>query len=173
MKDILTGLVHGALDQLRADGRIVLDVLPEITFERTRAKEFGDFACNIAMQLAKPLKRKPREIAELIVASLPAHPSLAKVEIAGPGFLNFFVASATLQQVVVRVLDDERYGFAAKDSRESVQVEFVSANPNGPLHVGHGRGAAYGSTLANLLERNIATSPEAPKAKETTGRSQG
>ena len=102
VKHILTGLVHGALDQLRADGRIVLDALPEITFERTRAKEFGDFACNIAMQLAKPLGRKPREIAEWIVATLPAHPSLAKVDIAGPGFLNFFVTSATLQQVVAR-----------------------------------------------------------------------
>jgi arginyl-tRNA synthetase len=152
VKELLTGLVRASLDQLRADGRIALDVLPEIVFERTRAKEFGDFACNIAMQLAKPLGRKPREIAELIVAALPAHPSLAKVDIAGPGFLNFFVTSATLQQVVARVLDDERYGFAPKDSRESVQVEFVSANPNGPLHVGHGRGAAYGSTLANLLE---------------------
>ncbi|HRG14883.1 MAG TPA: arginine--tRNA ligase [Pseudomonadota bacterium] len=152
MKELLSGLVRASLDQLRADGRIALDTLPEIVFERTRAKEFGDFACNIAMQLAKPLGRKPRDIAEWIVAALPAHPSLAKVDIAGPGFLNFFVTSATLQQVVTRVLDDERYGFAPKHSRESVQVEFVSANPNGPLHVGHGRGAAYGSTLANLLE---------------------
>jgi arginyl-tRNA synthetase len=152
VKDLLSALVRTSIEQLRADGRIVLDAVPEIVFERTRAKEFGDFACNIAMQLAKPLARKPREIAELVVSALPAHPSLAKVEIAGPGFLNFFVSSATLQQVVARVLDDERYGFAPRHSRESVQVEFVSANPNGPLHVGHGRGAAYGSTLANLLE---------------------
>lgn len=152
VKELLTDLLRASVDQLRAEGRIVLDVVPEISFERTRAKEFGDFACNLAMQLAKPLSRKPREIAELLVAALPAHPSLARVEIAGPGFLNFFISSATLQQVVARVLDDQRYGFAAKHSRESVQVEFVSANPNGPLHVGHGRGAAYGSTLANLLE---------------------
>ncbi|MBC7988011.1 MAG: arginine--tRNA ligase, partial [Luteimonas sp.] len=152
VKEILSGLVRDALERLRADGRIPLQSLPEIGFERTRAKEFGDFACNIALQLAKPLARKPRDVAELIVSALPAHPALAKVEIAGPGFLNFFVSSATLQQVVTRVLDDDRYGFAEKGSRESVQVEFVSANPNGPLHVGHGRGAAYGSTLANLLE---------------------
>src|SRR5690606_25496662 len=72
VKELLTGLVRASLDQLRADGRIALDVLPEIVFERTRAKEFGDFACNVAMQLAKPLGRKPREIAELIVAALPA-----------------------------------------------------------------------------------------------------
>ena len=152
MKEILSGLVRDALERLRADQRISLDVLPEITFERTRAKEFGDFACNIALQLAKPLGRKPRDIAELLLSALPRHPSLSKVEIAGPGFLNFFVSSETLQQVVLRVLDNERFGFAATNSRESVQVEFVSANPNGPLHVGHGRGAAYGSTLANLLE---------------------
>ena len=152
VKEILSGLVRDALDRLRAEQRITLDAVPDIVFERTRAKEFGDFACNIALQLAKPLGRKPREIAEMLVSALPSHSALSKVEIAGPGFLNFFVTSATLQEVVTRVLDNERYGFAPTNSRESVQVEFVSANPNGPLHVGHGRGAAYGSTLANLLE---------------------
>jgi arginyl-tRNA synthetase len=152
LKDLLSGLLRASIDQLRADGRIVLDAVPDLVFERTRAKEFGDFACNVALQLAKPLGRKPREIAELLVSALPAHAALSKVEIAGPGFLNFFLSSAQQQQVIGRVLDDARYGFAAKDSRESIQVEFVSANPNGPLHVGHGRGAAYGSTLANLLE---------------------
>ncbi len=152
MKEILAGLVRDALNRLVADGRVTLETMPAITFERTRAKEFGDLACNIAMQLAKPLQRKPREIAEQLLAAMPAHPALAKVEIAGPGFLNFFLSDATIQQVLVRVLDDPRFGFAPVNSRESLQVEFVSANPNGPLHVGHGRGAAYGSTLANLLE---------------------
>jgi len=152
VKEILAGLVRDALNRLVADGRFTLETIPAITFERTRAKEFGDLACNIAMQLAKPLQRKPREIAEQLLAELPAHPALAKVEIAGAGFLNFFLSDATLQQVLTRVLDDPRFGFAPVNSRESLQVEFVSANPNGPLHVGHGRGAAYGSTLANLLE---------------------
>ncbi len=152
VKEILAGLVRDALNRLVADGRFTLETMPAITFERTRAKEFGDLACNIAMQLAKPLQRKPREIAEQLLAAMPAHPALAKVEIAGPGFLNFFLSDATLQQVLTRVLDDPRFGFAPANSRESLQVEFVSANPNGPLHVGHGRGAAYGSTLANLLE---------------------
>ena len=152
VKDILAGLVRDALEKLRSDGRLALDVMPEITFERTRAKEFGDFACNIALQLAKPLQRKPRDVAEALLAALPAHAALARVEIAGPGFLNFFLSSDQRQQVLLRALDDPRFGFAPENSRESLQVEFVSANPNGPLHVGHGRGAAYGSTLANLLE---------------------
>jgi len=123
------------------------------SIERTRNPAHGDFACNVAMQAARLWGRKPREIAASIIAQLPADTDLAKVEIAGPGFINFTLAADCLTRTVLRMQDaGARYGFAAPASRPSIIIEYVSANPNGPLHVGHGRGAAYGASLANLLE---------------------
>lgn len=122
-------------------------------FERTRQKEHGDFATNVAMTLAKPAGKNPRELAELIVAALPKDELITEVNIAGPGFINLFLAQDARYAVLHSVFDQaEHYGLAVANSKQKIQVEFVSANPTGPLHVGHGRGAAYGDALARLLE---------------------
>lgn len=127
--------------------------LAAIPLERTRDRLHGDFASTIALALAKSARRKPRELAERIVASLPTSEQVAKVEIAGPGFINFFLAPAAWQSVVGEILQrGEQFGRSELGGGRRVQVEFVSANPTGPLHVGHGRGAAFGATVANLLE---------------------
>ena len=140
---------------MSAAGAIDAQNLPtaaDIVVERSRGGEHGDFACPIAMSLARVLKRNPRDIAQQIVQYLPSDDAIDKVEVAGPGFLNFFVASAAATAVIAQVLDaQERYGCGEVGDGQRVQVEFVSANPTGPLHVGHGRGAAYGAALANIL----------------------
>ncbi len=126
-----------------------------IILERPKSAEHGDFSSNLAMQLAKPLRQNPRAIAEALIKALPQSEYIAKVEIAGAGFINFFLSAGSQQSIVGEI-------FAAGDSfgrnnigqGESVQVEFVSANPTGPLHVGHGRGAAVGDCLARLLDAN-------------------
>ena len=124
-----------------------------VLLERPKQATHGDYACNLAMQLAKPLRRSPRDIAQALVAALPASPVVEKVEIAGAGFINVFLTTAAKQGVVRGVLQaGADYGHTRLGAGLKVQVEFVSANPTGPLHVGHGRGAAYGASLANLLE---------------------
>jgi arginyl-tRNA synthetase len=125
---------------------------PGIVLEKPRLAEHGDYACNVALQLAKQLKRAPREIADRLVAALPASPYLEKAEVAGAGFINLFLRPAFKQRIVNRILEaGAGYGTGLLGQRKKVQVEFVSANPTGPLHVGHGRGAAYGASLANVL----------------------
>ncbi len=151
MKHHLEDLVRTALESLRRDGELECEP-PNFNIERTRDKKFGDFACNAAMLLAKPARRKPRDIAELIIARLPASAQVANVEVAGPGFMNFYMTQAAFQAVVGQVFEaGEAYGRSTIGNGKRVQVEFVSANPTGPLHVGHGRGAAYGATVADLL----------------------
>ena len=153
MKTLIENLVRAALAALPEELRPSDAAQAPATIERTRDPAHGDFACNIAMQLAKAAKRKPRELAQAIVAALPASELVAKVEIAGPGFINFFVSSAGYQQELRRVLDEGvAYGRSRMGAGQRVIVEFVSANPTGPLHVGHGRHAAFGATLANLLD---------------------
>jgi arginyl-tRNA synthetase len=123
-----------------------------IVLERPKKAQHGDFACNVALQLAKSLKRSPRDIAAALVAALPASPYIARVEIAGAGFINIFVPVAIKGAEVARILAQAGgYGRSPASRNERIQVEFVSANPTGPLHVGHGRGAAYGASVANLL----------------------
>ena len=152
MKHIIEQLAASALaalpeDLLPADLR---DAHPGV--ERTRDPSHGDFACNLAMQLARPARRSPRQLAEALVAALPQSDLVAKVEIAGPGFINFFLSPAAYQAEVARALEEgARYGCSDAAAGRKVIVEFVSANPTGPLHVGHGRHAAFGATLANLL----------------------
>jgi len=125
---------------------------PGILLEKPRLAEHGDYACNVALQLAKQLKRAPREIADRLVAALPESPHLEKAEVAGAGFINLFLKRSFKQQIVNRILDaGDRYGRGLLGQRKKVLIEFVSANPTGPLHVGHGRGAAYGASLANVL----------------------
>jgi len=141
-------------DLLRA---ALLSVAPEqadtpINLERPKQAGHGDFASNLALQLAKPLKRNPRDLANLLLAELPASSLVAKAEVAGAGFINFTLASDAKTAVVQRVLEQgEAFGRGQK-SGVKVQVEFVSANPTGPLHVGHGRGAAYGASLSDVLD---------------------
>jgi len=152
-KDHLRELVLQALLDLKRAGTITLEGEPAFVIERARNPEHGDYATNAAMLLAKPLRKNPRELAQAIVASLPQSQHLAAVEIAGPGFINFRLNPACRQGAVRRVLElGDRYGWQPEGSRESITLEFVSANPNGPLHVGHGRGAAYGASLAAIKE---------------------
>ena len=151
MKDALRELLQHALDHLRDSGALAAPA-PDYALERTRSREHGDFACNAAMLLAKSAHRKPRDIAQAIVAALPASPLVAKVEIAGPGFINFFLADAAWHAEIRRVLHDGAgYGHSRTGAGRVVGVEFVSANPTGPLHVGHARAAAIGDTLARLF----------------------
>ena len=121
--------------------------------ERSRQASHGDYACNLAMQLAKPLRKSPRDIAQALIAALPGSAVVEKVEIAGAGFINVFITAAAKQSVVKAVLQAaDGYGRSTLGAGRKMQVEFVSANPTGPLHVGHGRGAAYGASLANVLD---------------------
>ncbi len=153
MKNAIAQLVQQALDALKQDGTLDADIVPTIKIERTRDKQHGDFASNVAMMLAKKAGCNPRELAQKILQHLPQSADLVKAEIAGPGFINFFLAADTSQRVIEQILAaGEAYGRSDIGKGKSVQVEFVSANPTGPLHVGHGRGAAYGASVADLLE---------------------
>ena len=153
MKPQLEQLVLAAVNRLPAG------LLPEapapdaVVVERTKDAQHGDFATNIAMRLAKAAKRNPRELAQAIVAALPASPLVARTEVAGAGFINFFLTNDAYARELATVhrLKDG-YGRSNIGRSERVMVEFVSANPTGPLHVGHGRQAAYGATLSNILE---------------------
>ena len=126
--------------------------IPTIQIERTKDKAHGDFACNIAMMLARTVKMNPRQIATLLVENLLEADFITEVKVAGPGFINFTLSTGIAQQVVKDVMEQgQEYGRSRFGEGRSVQVEFVSANPTGPLHVGHGRGAAYGSVVSSLL----------------------
>lgn len=152
MKQHLIELLRAALELLKSQNVITEVPAQPIALERTRQKEHGDFASNVALGLAKANKMKPRELAEKIVQSLPHSDLVAKTEIAGPGFINFFLQSSAMHSVVRDVLAQAgQYGRSQLGANRRIMVEFVSANPNGPLHVGHGRGAAYGDSLARLL----------------------
>ena len=153
MKQHIADLISAALNTLSENGIIAADVQPTIMVENTRDKSHGDFATNVALALAKPARRNPRELAQLIIDALPVSANLEKTEIAGPGFINFFVTQASTTAVIGQIIDQkEQFGRGLASSNERTQVEFVSANPTGPLHVGHGRGAAYGASVADLLE---------------------
>ncbi len=143
---------------LRALQALPVDLVPEppdpaaVTVERTRDAKHGDFATNVALRLAKSARRSPRELAQAIIAALPPSPLLARAEVAGAGFINFFLTQDAYARELASIHElGERYGRSALGRGERVLIEFVSANPTGPLHVGHGRQAAYGATLANVL----------------------
>jgi arginyl-tRNA synthetase len=149
LKTHLSSLFARALEQVAPAHTGVALVL-----ERPKSADHGDFACSIALQLAKPLKRNPRELAQTLVDALPASALVERTEIAGAGFINLFITGVAKRAVLSAVLERKAdYGRIGYGQGARVQVEFVSANPTGPLHVGHGRGAAYGASLANLLER--------------------
>ncbi len=152
MKDQLLSLFEQAIAQLKTDKVVPVEHEVNVQFERTRQKDHGDFATNVAMTLAKPARRNPRELAELIVAALPQDSLITKVDIAGPGFINLFLAQDARYSVLSTVFaQGDVYGLGEPNSKQKIMVEFVSANPTGPLHVGHGRGAAYGDALARIL----------------------
>src|SRR4249920_2089058 len=147
LRSHLTDLLHAAL-QVVAPGAGPVPIL----LERPKSLQHGDYASSLAMQLAKPMKRNPRELAQALVAAIPASSFLDKAEVAGAGFVNLYLKPAAKQRIVREALESGRaFGRVNLGSAKKVQVGFVSANPTGPLHVGHGRGAAYGASLANVL----------------------
>ena len=153
MKHHLESLLAHALAHLQQAGTLPADLALEAKVERARDRQHGDFASSVAMGLAKSARRKPREVAEAIVAALPSSDAVHKVEVAGPGFINFFLTPGAYHNTVTAVLQaGTQYGRGTVGGGRAVQVEFVSANPTGPLHVGHGRGAAYGAAVASLLD---------------------
>ncbi len=152
MKSRIAKLVSAALDALESEGVIDAGKRRQPVIERTRDASHGDFATNAAMVNVKAAGMKPRDLAEKIVAALPDDPQVEKVEIAGPGFINFHLSASAYHAVVPEILRlTHDYGRSDLGKGKRVQVEFVSANPTGPLHVGHGRGAAYGAVVADLL----------------------
>ncbi len=152
MRAHIEELIHQAVGYLKRDGNLPRDVEPVFQVDQPRDPAHGDYACNIALILARTVGRKPREIAEMIVERLPGSKRVRQVDIAGPGFLNFFASDHHLRTVVREVLGaGERYGHQRPGDKEDVLAEYVSANPTGPLHVGHGRGAAYGASVSAIL----------------------
>lgn len=148
-KDLLTEAVTGFAKER---GLLPGDI-PEVQLERPRHEGQGDWASNIAMLMAKRLGLRPRDVAAEIVSRIGTDPHLEKIEVAGPGFINFFVTNLWVRDVLeAAVKSRENYGRSEQGKGKKVQVEFVSANPTGPLHVGHGRGAAVGDMTASLLE---------------------
>ena len=153
MKQKIEDLIQHAITALKAEGVISSELNPQIIIDRARDAQHGDFASNLALVLAKPAQLNPRELAIKIIAALPQDEAVTKVEIAGPGFINFFINPDSQYQIVSQIhAQGNAYGLSKVGADKKVQVEFVSANPTGPLHVGHGRGAAYGSVVADLLE---------------------
>ncbi len=147
LKTHLAALFESALEAVAPEARGTAVIL-----DRPKQASHGDYACNLALQLSRQLRRNPREIAAAIIDHLPPSPHVARAEIAGAGFINLFLQPAAKRDVVRRIFAaGDRYGHSTLGQDRRVQIEFVSANPTGPLHVGHGRGAAYGSALSNLL----------------------
>ena len=156
VKQALRELLMQAVRSLQNDSTLPADLeVPHFVIERTRNRDHGDFASNVAMLLAKPARAKPRELAEKLVNALPANAQVAKIDIAGPGFINFFLAPGAYHAELRRILDEGgAYGRNGSGKGITAGVEFVSANPTGPLHVGHGRAAAIGDCLSRLLDAN-------------------
>ena len=155
MKKQIQTLILNSLNKLNIDtiNAKISDI--SIVVEHTRDKKFGDFASNIAMILAKPAKMNPRDLAAKIIEHLESSAIVLKVEIAGPGFINFYIAADARSHVLKDILTQkEKFGVNRSLSDRKIHMEFVSANPTGPLHVGHGRSAAFGSALSNLLRAN-------------------
>ncbi len=154
MKNQLRDAISEALQQCYATGSLHSGEIPgEIQLEVPKNSEHGDFATNLAMTLAKVERKAPRQIAEALVAALQDHPLCDRIEIAGPGFINFRLAASCWYGVLEQIMrEGDAYGRSQVGSGTKVQVEFVSANPTGPLHIGHGRGAAVGDAVASVLQ---------------------
>ncbi len=152
IKNILAAAITAAAQKAIAHGTLKEGALPEVLLEVPPQKEFGDFATNFAMQSARSLKCNPRMIAQAVIDNLDCA-YIAKTEIAGPGFINFYLKQDWMYDMLAQIIaQGEQYGNLQNACKEKIQIEYVSANPTGPLHVGHGRGAAVGSALANLMK---------------------
>lgn len=152
IKNILAAAITAAAQKAIAQGTLKEGALPEVLLEVPPQKEFGDFATNFAMQSARSLKCNPRMIAQAVIDNLDCA-YIAKMEIAGPGFINFYLKQDWMYDMLAQIIaQGEQYGNLQNACKEKIQIEYVSANPTGPLHVGHGRGAAVGSALANLMK---------------------
>jgi len=146
MKETLADLVDSALQKMG------INATDKIFIEYARDRAHGDFACNIAMLLAKKSGRKPRELAQDIISHIPTHSSLKQIQMAGSGFINFFIHPQAFRPLLHKILQDKsHYGHSKIGEGRRIHIEFVSSNPTGPLHVGHGRGAAYGATVSDVL----------------------
>jgi len=153
VKEHIEELLAQSLLHLQREGVLPKEPEPAIQLERTRSPEHGEFASNLAMVLCKAAGMPPRELAQAIIDRLPRSRQLDRTEIAGPGFINFFLNRLALSGVIKDVIrQGDRYGNLTPEKEENLTLEYVSANPTGPLHVGHGRGAAYGASLGNILE---------------------
>lgn len=153
MKQQIQHLIESSIKKLQSIGKLSKDIKPVVRVECTRVKQYGDFASNIAMALAETTGYKPRELAQLIIDYLPSSKQIGTITIAGPGFINFYLTEEAIRSVIVDILESENnYGCLDLGKNKRINIEFVSANPTGPLHIGHGRGAAYGDAVANLLE---------------------
>jgi arginyl-tRNA synthetase len=152
LKNNIEDLINQAINKLQQQGMLDASLQPNIQVTRTRDVAHGDFASNIAMMLSKPAGKNPRDLAQALIDALPDNEHVHKVEIAGPGFINFFIHQQTTLDIIRTILErGDRFGTSEVGQGEKVQIEFVSANPTGPLHVGHGRGAAYGATVGSLM----------------------
>ncbi|MDY5151593.1 arginine--tRNA ligase [Actinotignum urinale] len=155
----LSELVASIIGEAKESGEIALEGdIPPVKIERPRNREHGDWACNAAMQLAKRAGMKPRELAEIIATRLQTKPSVAKVEVAGPGFINITLAAGAAGELAQTILESGRaYGTNSSGAGTTVNLEYVSANPTGPIHIGGARWAAVGDTLARVLVANGST----------------
>ena len=151
MKDQLQDLIKKCIQDLISKG-ILIEMPPNVRLDHTKDNSHGDYATNIALMLSKQAKMKPVDLAKIIVDQLEESSFINKIEIAGPGFINFFISDESSSSVVSEIIDQgPLYGSSEIGQGKKVLLEYVSANPTGPLHVGHGRGAAYGATISNLL----------------------
>ncbi|MCG9967898.1 arginine--tRNA ligase [Pelotomaculum terephthalicicum JT] len=150
----LAGALAGALESARSSGAVKVEQVPDFTVEVPREKDHGDFAANLAMLLAKPARMAPRKIAEMLVNNFSLTGTwVERVEIAGPGFINFYLKPAWVYEILPRIIAQrENYGRVDEGKGKRVQVEFVSANPTGLLHMGNARGAALGDSIASILD---------------------
>ncbi len=153
-KERIAQLIAEAVQKARLSGDLQIDEMPDFTVEVPRMAQHGDFSCNAAMVLARAAGRKPREVAQIIVANMPQDDLISEVDVAGPGFINLTLRPDWLHAVVRRIISqDWEYGCTRTGAGRSVNLEFVSANPNGPIHMAHARGGALGDSLARVLQK--------------------
>ncbi|CEG57611.1 arginine--tRNA ligase [Legionella fallonii] len=153
MKHSIEHLLRQALNSLQKSDAIPSDLNVDIKVENAKDPAHGDYASNLALVLAKPCRQSPRKLAEMLIQALPEDDTIEKIEIAGAGFINFFVSSNARSLIIAEALEKgKQFGRNNLGQNQKVLIEFVSANPTGPLHVGHGRSAAFGATLGNVLK---------------------
>ena len=145
----ISKLLADAVSSLQTAGDLPADMDTDVHVTRSKDKTHGDFASNLALRLSRSANVPAHVLAEKITAHIPEDPGIAKIEIAGPGFINFYVRTSLEAEILNQIIHEkDRFGHNRKPTNRKILIEFVSANPTGPLHVGHGRGAAYGATIA-------------------------